>query len=109
MILVCKIFFFTCLTVYLISMIEIVGSHFLTIHARGYCSNVNLVFCTLIPPVAPFFAISNYSCANDYYSTRSYNIHKINESFFGYIAHGFKTINQYYFKKNKNHYKKTKH
>lgn len=101
MILVYKIFFFSCLAVYLISMLEIIGSHFLTVHERGYCSNANLVFCTLIPPLAPFFAISSYSVANDYYSTRAYNKHNINESFFGYIVHGFKTINQYHFQHSK--------
>lgn len=96
-----EIFFFVCLGIYIISMIEIVGSHFLTIKSRGYCSNVNLVFTILIPPVAPFFAISNYSCANDVYSTNEYNIYKINESLYGYILHGFRTMNQWHFYKKK--------
>ena len=54
-----QIFFFGCLGIYVISMIEIIGTYFLTKSVKGYCSDADLIFCMLIPPIAPFFAIAS--------------------------------------------------
>lgn len=84
------LFFFGCLGIYVISMIEIIGSYCLTKSVKGYCSDADLIFCILIPPIAPFFAIASIAFAEEYYHKKKNDWFQENESLFCYIRHGFK-------------------
>lgn len=90
-----QIFFFVCLVIYLISLVEVLGSYWLSSKEFGMASDVNLIFALVIPPLAPMFALAIWATAKELYDNRQKNIHKVEESFFGWIAHGFRTINQW--------------
>lgn len=85
-----KTFFFICLGIYVISMIEIIGSYFLTKSVKGYCSTADLIFSAMIPPFAPIFALASIAFAEPYYHVRKRNWYQENESLFCYVKHGFK-------------------
>ena len=94
-----KFFFILCLTVYIISLVEVVGSYFVTEREHGSSTDVNLIFSVFCPPAAPFVALAIYATAHELYSRHAYNAYSVDESFYGFILHGFKTINQWSFKK----------
>lgn len=96
-----KIFFFICLIVYIISLIEVIGSYCVTQKEQGNSTDVNLIFAIFCPPVAPFVAIAIYFTAKDLYDKHTYNTYNVDESFYGYVIHGFKSINAWSFKKEK--------
>lgn len=96
-----EILFFICLFVYLISITEIIGSYIITKNEHGSSSDVKLILGFFCPPFAPFVALAIYSSAMDLYLAHKENYYQIDESFYGYVIHGFKSINAWSFKKGK--------
>lgn len=90
-----KLFFFLCLTIYLVSIVEVIGSYLLSIKEFGNYSTFYMYISIFIPPLAPIVAIAIYSTADELYKESKHNKHQVDESFYGYIIHGFRTINEW--------------
>lgn len=88
-----RIFFFVCLTVYIVSIIETIGSYILSTKEHGNYSTFYLWVSIFIPPIAPIFAWAIFSTAEELYDKKKPNTHQVDESFYGYLLHGCKTIN----------------
>ena len=94
-----KLFFFACLIVWAISIIEVVGSYFLTKRYHEFCSTVNMMFSFVVPFTAPMFALAIFDNANEMYNTRQRNTYHEDESLYAFVLHGFKSIDQWAGKK----------
>lgn len=90
-----KLFFFLCLTIYLVSIVEVIGSYLLSTKEFGNYSTFYMCIAVSIPPLTPIIASAIYTTANDLYKDSKRNKHQVDESFYGYIIHGFKTINEW--------------
>ena len=88
-------FLILCLAIYTLSMIEVTGSYLLTAKHHGYCLKDNFVFCFCFPPAAPIFALDIIWEAWELYDKNKPNKYHIDESLFGYIAHGFNSIDEW--------------
>lgn len=84
--------------VYILSMIEVVGSYCLTIRYQSIHWGENITICILLPFLAPCFAINSITRARDQYESGSFNKYHVEESLVMYLLHGCKSLNEWHFK-----------
>lgn len=87
-----EIFFFVCLFIYVVSIIETIGSYVLSCKEFGSYSQIYLWLSIFIPPLSPFLALAIFGTANSLYEKKEPNTHEVDESFYGYLFHGCNTI-----------------
>ena len=84
-----------CVVLYAVSVVEIWGSHWLSSKEHGKYSKFYLGVGTCIPFLSPFIALAIYSTASELYDKKQRNTTEVDESFYGWLSHGFKTINEW--------------
>ena len=84
---------------YIVSLIEVVGSYIISTLCFGDYSKFYLITSIFVPLLSYMFAWAIFSSAKELYDEKRKNETQIDESFFGWILHGFKTIDQWHNKK----------
>lgn len=95
-----KILLLICLAIYIVSMIEIVGSYYLTAKFQKIHWGINIKMGVFLPFLAPLIAYADYSNAREFYVKKpKYNKWHHPESFICYIVHGRKSIHEWFMEK----------
>lgn len=84
--------------VYILSMIEVIGSYYLTIKYQSIHWGENIVMSLLLPFLAPCFAFNSIARAKDQYESGKFNKYHVEESLVMYLLYGRKSLNEWHFK-----------
>lgn len=84
--------------VYILSMIEVIGSYYLTIKYQSIHWGENIVMSLLLPFLAPCFAFNSIARAKDQYESGSFNKYHVEESLVMYLLYGRKSLNEWHLK-----------
>lgn len=92
-----SVIFFS-VVVYILSLVEVVGSYCLTIKYQSIHWGENIIMSLLLPFLAPCFAFNSIARAKDQYESGSFNKYHVEESLVMYLLHGRKSLNEWHFK-----------